>query len=223
MLKIWGGIAGIIILISCSQNFNEKEAAQALAENNYRQLNSQGEKDAMLDQGRGAYQSEDISSGTRQSLKGVSVLVPPGWVVVPPASSMRLAEYNLSGAAANAADASLAVFHFGPNQGGSVEANIDRWQAQFEQSGGEGSGKGTKRWEKKVGEIALSLVDISGTYGGGMGPMGQSEAPKEGYRMLGGIAQAPAGLFFFKMVGPVPTVELWAESFEQYMDSVLLE
>ena len=223
MLKLWGGIAGIVLLISCSQNYSEKKGSEALAENNYRNLNSQGEKNAILEQGGGAYQSEGISSGARQSLKGISVLVPPRWLVVPPASSMRLAEYHLSGEAANAADASLAVFYFGPNQGGSVEANIERWQDQFEQSGGEGSGKGIKRWEKKNGEIALTLVDISGTYGGGMGPMGQSEAPKEGYRMLGGIVQAPAGLFFFKMVGPAPTVELWAESFEQYADSVLPE
>jgi len=223
MLKVWGRIAGIILFCSCSQNYSDKESAEALADNNYRQVNSQGEKNAMLEQGGGAYQSEENSSGARQSLKGISVLVPPGWLVVPPASSMRLAEYHLSGEAADAADASLAVFYFGPNQGGSVEANIERWQDQFEQSGGEASGKGVKHWEKKIGEIALTLVDISGTYNGGMGPMGQSEAPKEGYRMLGGIAQAPAGLFFFKMVGPVPTVELWTESFEQYMDSVLPE
>ncbi len=222
MIKIPLGIGALILLISCSQNFSEKEAAQALAENDYQKLNSQGQKNAMLERGGVGYQSEGTGNGTRQSLNGVSVLVPAGWVVVPPASSMRLAEYRLSGGAANAADASLAVFHFGPNQGGSIEANLDRWQSQFEQTGGGGSEE-AKRWQKVVGEIALSLLDISGTYVGGMGPRGQAEEPKEGYRMLGGIARAPAGLFFFKMVGPAPTVEIWADSFEDYVDSLLPE
>ena len=223
MLKVWGGLAGIILFCSCSQNYSEKEAAEALADNNYRQVNSQDEKNAIPEQGGRVYQGEENTSGARQSLNGLSVLVPPGWLVVPPASSMRLAEYRLSGEAADAADASLAVFYFGPNQGGSVVANIERWQAQFEQSGSEATGKGGKQWVKKIGDIALTLVDISGTYNSGMGPMGQSEARKEGYRMFGGIAQAPAGLFFFKMLGPAPTVEFWAESFEQYIDSVLPE
>ena len=71
--------------------------------------------------------------------------------------------------------------------------------------------------------MPVTLVDIRGTYGGGMGGMGQSQEQLVGYRMLGAIVQAPKGAFFFKLTGPEETVERWAASFEQYIDGVLPE
>ena len=217
------GFVGFVLLVGCSQNYSDKKAGEALRENNFQQLKSQGEKTSKLEMEVSPYQGKGGSEGARQSLKGISVQMPPEWRSVPPSSSMRLAEYSLSGEAVKAEDASLAVFFFGPNQGGTIEANIDRWYGQFEQPDGGSTRERAKRWEKEVGDLSVTMVDIGGTYSGGMGPMGQSEAPKAGYRMLGGIAPAPAGLFFFKLIGPAPTIELWAESFEKYMGSIRSE
>src|SRR3989442_5726999 len=61
--------------------------------------------------------------------------MPEGWVSESPSSKMRVAQYKLPKATGDAEDASLVVYYFGPAQGGSVEANIDRWISQMEQPG----------------------------------------------------------------------------------------
>ena len=209
---------GIALLAGCSQNYSDKPAAEALEEENLQPVVGTGARPSETS----AYR-EGAESGERQSLRGISVVMPQGWQRVPPASSMRVAEYLLPGAAANAADASLAVFYFGPDQGGSVEGNMARWYGQFSQPDGSSTREQARRWEKQVGGIPMTLVDISGTYSGGMGPMGQSSKPEPGYRMLGAIAESPAGYFFFKLTGPGPTIALWAEDFDWFIDTIQVE
>src|ERR1700704_1901997 len=52
---------------------------------------------------------------------------PEGWVVEKPSSEMRLAQYKLPKADGDSEDALLIVYYFGPGQGGTPEANIERW------------------------------------------------------------------------------------------------
>src|SRR2546426_12843674 len=59
--------------------------------------------------------------------------MPGGWVSESPSSKVRVAQYKLPRAEGDAEDASLVVYYFGPTQGGSVDANIDRWISQMEQ------------------------------------------------------------------------------------------
>jgi hypothetical protein len=132
---------------------------------------------------------------------------------------MRLAEYVLPGAQAGAGDASLVVFYFGPSQGGSVEANIERWYGQFQQPDGRPSKERARRWERKVGSIPVTLVEVKGTYDGGMA-MGGGQAASPGYQMLGAIVSSQNGFFYFKLVGPVATVGSWTGSFDRFVDSV---
>ena len=161
----------------------------------------------------------EVPAGQRYSLGGVSMVMPAGWKAVPPASAMRKAEYVLPG---SGGDASLVVFYFGPDQGGDLEANIERWYGQFTQPDGKTTKERSHRSEKAVGSIKATLVDINGTYtAGGMG--GGSTAPLTGARMLGAILGTPSGSFFFKLVGPQATVDHWNSSFEQFIDSALPE
>jgi hypothetical protein len=60
---------------------------------------------------------------------------PQGWVTKAPGSSMRVAEFTLPKVAGDAEDAALAIFFFG-GQGGSVQANLDRWISQMTQPDG---------------------------------------------------------------------------------------
>ena len=60
---------------------------------------------------------------------------PQGWVAKAPGSSMRVAEFTLPKVAGDAEDAALAIFFFG-GQGGSVQANLDRWIGQMTQPDG---------------------------------------------------------------------------------------
>jgi hypothetical protein len=200
----WTGLlAG---LVGCSQNYSDQPAQQALAEKGLKPA-TPALPQAQSDQGQ--------SAGQRQSLGGISAVPPQGWQRVSPSSSMRLAEYRLAGGAEG--EATLAVFYFGSGQGGGLEENIERWYGQFTQPDGRPTRERARRWEQEVEGVRLTLVDLSGTYNSGMG---QPQGALEDYRMIGAIAQARAGLFFFKLTGPRPTVARWEESFAQYMASI---
>jgi len=63
---------------------------------------------------------------------------PKDWIVKPSSSAMRVAQYALPRAAGDTEDGELIVYFFG-GQGGSVQANLDRWVGQMEQPDGRSS------------------------------------------------------------------------------------
>ena len=151
----------------------------------------------------------------RQALGPLSAVAPKGWVAQQPSSSMRVAQYGLPGPAG---EATLGIFFFGPGQGGSVEANIERWQGQFSQEDGQPA-QG-RRWTRQVGDIEITGLDISGIFSGGMG-MGMGNADSQpDHRMFGAIAVHRSGTVFFKMTGPAQTVEQWAASFDEFLGTL---
>ena len=154
----------------------------------------------------------DVKEGL-QALGPLGGEPPEGWIPQQPSSSMRVAQYGLPGPAG---EATLGVFYFGPGQGGGLEANIERWYGQFSQPDGRPTSKTAKRWNKNVADIAISMVDISGTFAAGMG----NEETRENYRMLGAIAVHRSGAVFFKLTGPFATIAQWEQSFNQFLDSL---
>ena len=202
-LALWG----------CSQNYSEEKVDKALAQKGLAPIAQTATK-TPLPSGHPPL----IAAEGRQSLGGISAEMPEGWQQVPPSSSMRKAEYLLPGEGAE--DGSLAVFYFGPSQGGGLEANIERWYGQFTQPDGGSTKAKSRRWNKEVSGMPVTLVDIQGTYNpGGMG-MGTAPVAKDGYRMLGAVVESPVGAFFFKLTGPQATLERWNPAFEQYIDSM---
>src|SRR6266700_1953632 len=77
------------------------------------------------------------SSGPAQSSQTAAgelhYKVPEGWTAEKPTSGMRVAQYKLPKAAGDSEDALLVVYYFGQGQGGSAQANIDRWINQIQQ------------------------------------------------------------------------------------------
>lgn len=102
--------------------------------------------------------------------------------------------------------------------GGSVDANLTRWRGQFQKSK-----KKPEIDKAKVGEMPLTMFDVSGTYlDSPRGPFGPKEE-KPGYRMIAGILETKAlGNYFFKLVGPAEVVEPNAEAFRAMLQSVEL-
>lgn len=119
---------------------------------------------------------------------------------------MRAATYRVPASAGDAEAGECAVFYFGPNEGGGVDANIDRWIGQMKQPDGSSSGAKAKT-RKLNGALPVTLVDLTGTYMASGGPMMQVTAEKPGFRMIGAIVQGPQGAVFFKFTGPEKTVE----------------
>jgi hypothetical protein len=143
---------------------------------------------------------------------GVQWKVPPSWTVEK-GSSMRVATYTVPGAKPDAAG-ECAVFFFGPGQGGSVDANLERWSRQFE-----GSPK-AETSARRVNGLPVTVARLSGTYLAPGGPMMQSQGKRPGYRLLGAIVEAPEGLVFFKLTGPAPTVTAAEKAFESLVSSL---
>lgn len=134
-----------------------------------------------------------------------------------PKSSMRAAEYGVGGDPR----AELAVFHFGPDQGGSVEANVSRWIGQFAQPDGSDSASRAKRDKREVAGVPVTLLEVAGNYSGGMAMPGapQPEAMPDAM-MLAAIAEGPSGPVFFKLVGPRATVERVRGDFDRLVGSI---
>lgn len=132
-----------------------------------------------------------------------------------PKSSMRAAEYGVEGDP----QSELTVFYFGADQGGGVEANIQRWVSQFKQA--DGSEAVAKRGERSVKDITISTVETTGSFGGGMAPPGAPPpAAINDALLLGAIAKGPQGSVFFKLVGPRASVESARSAFDQLLESL---
>ena len=63
--------------------------------------------------------------------------MPEGWTSKPASSRMRVAEFVLPKVAGDTEDATLVITYFG-GQGGTVQANFDRWLTQMTQPDGRG-------------------------------------------------------------------------------------
>ena len=91
----------------------------------------------------------------------VSWDVPPDWTAVPPASSMRKAQYRVPGPGG---DGECVVFFFGVGQGGDPMANAVRWAGQFSQADGRNSTEVMKTDTQKISERTKQTVEVTGTY-----------------------------------------------------------
>jgi hypothetical protein len=149
------------------------------------------------------------------SFEGYVATVPTDWIALKPSSSMRVAQYRVP-ANGRAGDAELVVFYFGMAQGGSVEANIDRWVTQF--SSLDGQPVVPKIDHLRLGGLRATTVELHGTYarGVGTGPQGAAKADQT---LLVAIIETPAGNLTFQLHGDRITVEAHRKSFETMIRS----
>ena len=145
---------------------------------------------------------------------------PQGWIAERPSSSMRQAQYKLPRAEGDPEDAELAVFYFGPGQGGPVQANLDRWIGQMEQPDGSSSRDNAKTETLTVNGLKTTLLDVSGRYTAEMSPGSGSRFDKPNYRMRAAVIETPKGAYFIKLVGPEKTIARWEPEFMQFVNSV---
>jgi hypothetical protein len=154
-----------------------------------------------------------------QNAGGIKWTAPAAWKAQAE-RPMRAATYTVPRATGDSEDGEVAVFYFGPGQGGGVDANIKRWIAQFDAPGGGPADKLAKTSKSTVNGLPVTRIDLSGTYKAGAGPMMQPGPPKNGYRLLGAIVEGPQGAVFFKFTGPAKTVAANQAAFEKLVKSV---
>ncbi len=142
---------------------------------------------------------------------------PAEWKTIQPKMQMIEHEF-VAPADAQPADAARITIM---QAAGSIDANIDRWIAQFE---------GSKKSDAKIEELDIAgckvhMVDITGTFvqkmGGPFAP-GPTESFKD-YRMLSAIIETKnEGKIFVKMTGPNATVEKLADGMKKMIQEIQL-
>jgi hypothetical protein len=134
---------------------------------------------------------------------------------------MRLATYTIPAVSGDQTDGDCIVSYFGQGQGGSVDANVDRWVGQFQQANGKSPKDVAKVDKKTIHGLKVTTIDVSGAYTGMGGPMAAPGGPpKPGYRLLGAIIEGPQGAVFFKFTGPAKTVGQNQAVFEKMLTSL---
>ena len=167
----------------------------------------------------GGAEGGGMATQTEAPDPGLQWKVPSGWTDQGP-RMMRLATYSIPGAG-GAEGAECAVYYFGPGQGGTIEANMERWISEFQ------TPSAPERGTRTVNGLEVARVRVKGTYsshGASMGGMGGGSAPSEPAQadaeLLGAIVAGPSGSVFFKLTGPAKTVDAVAGDFDRMIGSV---
>lgn len=104
--------------------------------------------------------------------------------------------------------------------GGSVEANIERWYAQFKQPDGGKTADSAKTEKKEIAGVEVHLVDIAGTFTDRPNPM-TAGVERENYRMLAAILVGDKiGQYFVKFYGPEKTIEEQQKAFVEMIEGL---
>jgi hypothetical protein len=146
---------------------------------------------------------------------------PKDWASHPPASSMHVADFTLAKVAGDPEDAALSIFFFGANQGGNVQANVDRWIAQMNQPDGSPSKDHAKTSTLTSHGLTITLVDVTGTFTDAMSP--RTPVNKPNFRQIAAVIETPGGPYFVKCTGPQKTIAKWESSVRAFLETVRYE
>jgi hypothetical protein len=134
--------------------------------------------------------------------------VPASWTTEP-STGMRKATYRIAKASGDKEDAIVTVIQ----AGGSVDDNVARWKAQFD------GAHDVSRKDTTVNGLAITTVEVHGTYTGGGVMVGESPDPRPGWALVGVIVATAPQPYFYKMLGPDKTVAAARPDLQALVDS----
>jgi hypothetical protein len=173
---------------------------------------------ACSNKGATAVSNQQLNSS--QSASGdLHFKTPDGWISEQPPSKMRVAQFKLPKAEGDSEDGSLVLYYFGATQGGSSQANIDRWISQMQQPDGSSSKDKAKTETMAVNGLKVTSVDVTGTYTAEMAPGSQTFHNDANYRLRAAVIETPKGNYFVKLAGPAKTVARWDKEYNDYLKS----
>jgi hypothetical protein len=132
---------------------------------------------------------------------------------------MRTAQFALPRADGDTQDAELVVYYFG-GSGGTVDANIERWLGQMKQPDGRPSSAVAQRQKRTVNGLAVTLVDVGGTYIAEMTPGAAERHNSPNFRLRAAVIETANGPYFIKLTGPAKTIGAHDKAFEQFLSTV---
>lgn len=147
---------------------------------------------------------------------------PAEWIAVEPSSAMRVAQFQLPRVAEDNEDAECTVFYFG-GEGGTVEANLDRWTNQMLQPDESPSADVATTTSFEVAGMPVTVLDVPGIYAAAVLPGSKMRYYKREFRLKAAVVESPDGPYFFKLTGPSRTVTRWESDFNALINSVRFE
>jgi hypothetical protein len=145
---------------------------------------------------------------------------PAAWHTRPPASSMRVAEFVIPRAQGDSEDAELIVYYFGAQGGGGAQANIDRWIGQMQQPDARPPADSAKTESRTINGLAVTGVDVSGTYVAEVRPGSSEHYNKPDFRLLAAVVNTPSGPYYIKLTGPSRTVAAAKPGYDAFLGSL---
>ncbi len=142
--------------------------------------------------------------------------LPTGWASRSPSSSMRLAEFTTPSVAGNGAE--VIAYFFGGGQGGSVEANLARWHAQFSNPSGQPVEQ--KLLTPQPSAFKITIAEYRGTYARGIGAGSAPDAALPNHVLIAAIAETPKGTITFQLFGPSAAVDAQREPFISFVSAL---
>jgi hypothetical protein len=145
------------------------------------------------------------------TISGFRFTVPAGWREVelnPDQQGFIDARFEIPAAGE---DVSLTL----STVGGGIEANVQRWNGQFDLPEGV-----TPRTESlSVDGIDVTWVELQGTFRGMGGPFAGGSPPKPDWMMIGVAFEGEPQDFYIKLTGPVAAVEDLKSDFRDFVES----
>jgi hypothetical protein len=134
--------------------------------------------------------------GAPVTLLEYEATVPPAFVARASSNAMRLAEWTV--ARTDGTSAEVIVYYFGEGQGGSADANIARWSAQFTSAEGDpvtprvGTLDGTA--------FPTTIAEYEGAYARSVG-MGSPATAEPDQALVAAVVETPRGNLFLQLFG----------------------
>lgn len=163
----------------------------------------------------GGAQGAPAAAAGRATFLDYQTTVPTGWTSRTPSSSMRLAEYatpSLDGGMAE-----VVVYYFGQGQGGSIDANLERWHSQFSNPDG---GPVQEKRTQLAGAFPITVAEYRGTYARGVGAGSDADAARPNNMLIAVVAETPRGTLFFQCFGPIAAVEAQRAAYLQFVQGL---
>ena len=135
-----------------------------------------------------------------ESVDGLHMPVPKEWERAEVSSTMRKGAFTIPGPGG---DAQLVVYRF-PGGAGTPEQNIDRWKGQVE-------GGDAKITEVEANGLKIMALDVNGRFAGQAMPGVPPTPAIEEARMFAAAIGGSGDPWYFKVVGPAKTLDVWAQ------------
>ncbi|MDO8892234.1 MAG: hypothetical protein Q8N54_01945 [Sulfurimicrobium sp.] len=164
-----------------------------------------------------AESAPSVQSTVKLAFIGLEAHVPAAWTMVPPATDKRLAQFKIS-TPGEGMTAEVIVYYFGKGEGGTAEANIERWQGQFVATENKPVLPPVVSRFQSNG-MAVTTAELHGAYarGIGVGPVG---VPKPDQTLLAAVVETPEGNLIIQLHGKAASVSTQKEAFLAFVRSI---